>query len=252
MNSRWSWVASTKSLVVSQSLVVGLLTVVSCAAPPVARELGIKYTRDSEEYAALARQTYRVATDAVQRAVQNDAQSGAGAWAVILDLDETVLDNSTYELERSAYGQPFGEDSWNAWVNRRAAAAVPGVIDFIAAVRKAGGHVAWISDRNVSVADATRDNLKSLALWNDDDRLCLQSADRAKPVRRAEVAAGNGACAWPGAPVRVVAFLGDQITDFPAKGESFPDAGSDALFGRTNFLLPNAMYGKWTTAVTRR
>ena len=219
-------------------------------APAAPHELGIKYMRDSEEYAALARQTYRLATDAVQRAAQ--APGRQQPWAVVLDIDETTLDNSTYELERVTYGLPFEAKSWNAWVFRHAAGVVPGVVEFVAAVRRAGGRIAWISDRDTATVDATRVNLKSAGLWNDDDRMCLQDApERTKSIRRAEVVSGSGACAWAGTAVRAVAFLGDQMGDFPAAAEHIPDTGTDAAFGRTCFLLPNSMYGQWATRVTR-
>jgi 5'-nucleotidase (lipoprotein e(P4) family) len=222
---------------------------VHAQAPGAAHETGIKYMRDSEEYAALARQTYRLAADAVQRAGQG---IGRQPWVVILDIDETALDNSTYELERAAYGQPFESASWNAWVRRQAAGAVPGVVDFVATVRRAHGRIAWISDRDAATLDATRVNLRAVGMWSDDDRLCLQDRpERTKRIRRAEVVSGTGACAWPGTPVRAVAFLGDQMGDFPDASEHIPDTGTDAAFGRTCFLLPNSMYGQWTTRVTR-
>ncbi len=124
------------------SAVLGFLLVVGTALhaqqPAAPRELGIKYMRDAEEYAALARQVYRMAGDAVTRTAPS---LGRQAWAVILDIDETALDNSTYELERSAYGLPFESGSWNAWVRRREAGPVPGAAAFVATVRQAGGHV---------------------------------------------------------------------------------------------------------------
>src|SRR5207248_1573238 len=126
------------------------------AQPPAAmRELGIKYVRDSAEYAALVRQVYRSAGEVISR-----GQSAAsGAWAVVLDVDETTLDNSTYQLERAAYGLPFDADSWRAWVERRQAPAVPGVIAFIDRIRAAGGHIAFITNRDATLAEATRANL---------------------------------------------------------------------------------------------
>jgi 5'-nucleotidase (lipoprotein e(P4) family) len=238
-----------RSLIVASMALVCIASV-GAQAPPIVHELGIKYVRDSEEYAALARQVYRLAGDAVQRSGQAASNR---RWAVVMDIDETALDNSTYQLDRASYGLPFDDASWNAWVLRRAAAAVPGVVPFIAKVRQAGGHVAWISDRDTTTFDATQVNLTTTGLWNSDDRLCLKDpkdTQRNKAARRAEVIGGKGACAWDGAPTTVTAFLGDQMSDFPQKGESFPAIGDDA-FGRTWFLLPNPMYGRWTTQVTR-
>ena len=233
--------------------VLGLLLVAGTALqaqqPAAPRELAIKYMRDSEEYAALARQVYRTAGEAVTRTAPALARQ---AWAVILDVDETALDNSTYQLERSAYGLPFDPGSWNAWVRRREAGPVPGAAAFVATVRQAGGHVAWITNRDAVTRDATLENLQSVKLWADDDRLCPQNdPQHTKRARRAEVASGRGTCAWSGVPMRVLAFIGDQMTDFPESDERLPDTGTDAAFGRTCFLLPNSMYGAWTTKVTR-
>ena len=109
------------------------------AQPPPPGELGIKYVRDSNEYSTTMRQTYRVATDAVARLASGLAGRD---WAVVLDIDETALDNSAYQLERAAYGLPFDAASWSAWVQRREASAVPGAIDFIVVIRKLGGRIA--------------------------------------------------------------------------------------------------------------
>lgn len=215
----------------------------------VPADTAIKYTRDSEEYATLTRQVYRLAGEAVARAGQ---AAGARPWAVVLDVDETSLDNSAYQLERAAYNLPYDDVSWDAWVVRREAGPVPGVVEFVSAVRRAGGHVAWITNRDATVINATRVNLQLVRLWSDDDRLCGQDgAARTKRVRRTEVVSGQGACAWPGQPMQIAALVGDQMGDFPDADEKIPNTGTDAAFGHTCFLLPNAMYGAWTTKVTR-
>jgi len=221
-----------------------------CEPPAEPSHLEIKWVRDSAEYAALFRQVYRQATGTVRLAAE---RRGPGRdWAVVLDIDETALDNSVYQLERAAYGKPFDEVSWNAFVRRMQSPAVPGVVDFVNAVRAAGGHVTWISGRDDATREATRRNLAQAGLWNDDDRLCLQTEKAyTKAVRRREVSTGTGACAWAGRPVEVFAYMGDQMGDFPAAGEDLPDAGRDEAFGTRFFLLPGPMYGWWTTRVTR-
>jgi 5'-nucleotidase (lipoprotein e(P4) family) len=221
----------------------------TAAQQPATSALGIKYVRDSEEYAVLARQVYRQAGEAVRRLA---AEGGSRPWTVILDIDETALDNSTYQLERAAYSLPYDSASWRAWVERREAPAVPGVVGFIELVRKSGGHVAWITNRDSVLMDATRANLRTLGMWSDDDRLCGQkNPQHTKAQRRHEVMSGDGDCAWPSSPSRVLALVGDQMGDFPAIAEQIPQTGTDDAFGRTCFLLPNSMYGGWTTAVTR-
>jgi 5'-nucleotidase (lipoprotein e(P4) family) len=232
-------------------LLVLLLTfdvVAAAQAPPVAtRGLEIKWVRDSDEYAVIARQIYRLAADAVDR-----ARAGVtGPWAVVLDIDETTLDNSIYQVERSVYGLPYDNDAWTAWVLRKEAPAVPGVKTFIERVRAAGGHVAWISNRDAALADAIRGNLAMVGVWSDDDRLCGIKPQYPKSQRRREVVTGTGDCSWSNTPMRVLAFVGDQLGDFPAAAEMIPGTGSDEAFGTTCFLLPNPMYGEWVSRVTR-
>lgn len=222
------------------------------SAPELQGGLEIKWIRDSEEYAAQSRMVYRVAERAVAAAARSIPRGGR--WAVVLDLDETVLDNSEYQLSRLAYRLPYDTASWNAWSRRGEAGVVPGVVDFIASVRRLGGHVAWISNRADVALDGTRNNLRARNLWSDDDRLCLQTADAAytKPVRRAELVGGTGACGWPGSPATVLAWVGDNIQDFPQAGENDPDAGNDAAFGTRYFMIANPMYGGWVSRITRK
>ena len=207
----------------------------------------LKWVRDSVEYAWLTTQTYRVAETAVKRGSKKRKK---GSWAVVLDVDETVLDNSTYQLERAAYGVGFEPGSWYAWCERRAAPPIPGVADFLAAVRKAGGQVAFVTNRDEVTRQATQDNLAAHGLFEDGDALCLADAkDEAytKAARRADLRAGTGRCSV-GGKVEVVAYLGDTITDFPADGEE--DVTWAEQFGSRYFILPNPLYGRWTRGVT--
>jgi len=234
-------------------LVFALAVLPSCrlaAQAPANKQ--IKYVRDAEEYAVLTRQVYRQALTAVTAAVRERTARTSGPWGVVLDIDETVLDNSTYELERSAYGLPFDNQSWNAWVTRAEAGVVPGVVDFIFGVRRLGGRVAYISNRDEAVRGATVANLQRYNLWSDIDRLCLATdSTYPKRARRAEMVEGKGNCSWSSTPVPVLAFVGDQMGDFPAAVESDQDAGKDDAFGRRYFILPDPLYGAWTTRVTR-
>lgn len=238
----------------ASSVLAGVCLASSLAAqttpPELQGGLEIKWLRDSEEYASLARQVYRMADRAVSESAR---RAPRGRWAVVLDLDETVLDNSAYQIERLAYRVPFDSASWNAWTRRREAGVVPGVAAFIQSVRRQGGHVAWISNRWDTVAEPTRADLARWGLWSDDDRLCLLTADRAydKAARRREVLTGSGRCAWEAQAMTVLAYVGDAMGDFPAAGEGDPDAGNDVAFGTRFFLLPNPMYGPWVTRVTR-
>jgi 5'-nucleotidase (lipoprotein e(P4) family) len=220
------------------------------------RGLEIKYFRESAEYATLARQVYRLATDRVKH-----MPKPATPWGVVLDVDETVLDNSLNQYERSMYGVPYDERLWASWVERAEAGAIPGVKEFLDEVRSETGKIVFITDRRekqknvagveVDETDKTRQNLDKLGLWKSGDLLCLKTSDADKKAnRRAAVSEGNGVCSF-GAPLQVLAFVGDQMGDFPQKGEKFANADKDSEFGVSLFLLPNPMYGGWTNAVTR-
>lgn len=233
------------------SVVVSAAALMMPAGIIAAQGLDIRYVRDSDAYAVLTRQVYRSALQAVRSWVANNQASGP--WAVVLDVDETTLDNSTYQLELGTYHKDYDEPSWNAWVARREAGVVPGVVEFVAAVRGLGGRVAWISNRYEVSREDTRVNLDAVGLWDDDDRLCLEGdPEYTKAHRRRDLAGGKGECAWGGTPITIAAFLGDQMEDFPAPGEPFPEAGEDSAFGTRFFMIPNPMYGPWSGRVTRR
>jgi acid phosphatase len=221
-------------------------------SPELPEHREVKWVRDSEEYATIARMIYRAATRAVEASA---GQLPRGRpWAVVLDADETALDNTVYEMERRAYGQPHSEPVFAAYIARRQAAAVPGAREFIAAVRRLGGRVAYVTNRLEATREDTRANLAALGLWAEGDRLCLMvpaESSYTKAARRSEVASGAGRCGF-GEPVSILVFVGDALGDFPRAGESDPDAGNDEAFGRRFFIMPNPMYGSWERAVTRR
>jgi 5'-nucleotidase (lipoprotein e(P4) family) len=224
-----------------------LLPLLTLATPAGAQidHLELKWIRDSEEFVAIFRQTYALAARAVE--AQTAAVPRGTPWAVVLDVDETVLDNSPYQLERAAFRLPYDTASWNAWVRRERAEPLPGVRAFLDGVRRLGGRVVFITNRDDGTADETRRNLAAHGLWTDHDRLCPQTADRAysKRARREELRTGTGACAYAGQAVRVLAYLGDNIADIPEADEEPGELGVHW------FVLPNPAYGSWERRTTR-
>ena len=76
----------------------------------------VRWVRQSAEYRILCEQLFHQATVAILRTVK--AEKNSGNLAVVVDLDETVLDNSHYQVERWKAGLSFTQDSWSDWVNR--------------------------------------------------------------------------------------------------------------------------------------
>src|SRR4051812_25070481 len=116
------------------------------------------------EYAAAFEQGYRSATSRVEAEAPRHAP---GSWAVILDADETVISNVTYQAERARAGLPYSEESWNAWVRRREATPLPGAAAFLARVHALGGRVAIVTNRLQSVCPDTEAVFARYALAYD-------------------------------------------------------------------------------------
>ena len=88
---------------------IGLCGLLFSSTASASDALETRWVRDSVEYWTLTRQVYRTA---LQQVTAHAAET-KGAWAVVLDVDETVLDNSAYQLERNAYGDAFDLSTWN-------------------------------------------------------------------------------------------------------------------------------------------
>ena len=87
-------------------LILASLTIVTTTL--VAQPNDIRWVTESIEYAALCKQTYDMAWPVVKAA----AGEQSGQWAVVFDIDETVLDNSKYQIQRAAMDSGFTSESW--------------------------------------------------------------------------------------------------------------------------------------------
>jgi 5'-nucleotidase (lipoprotein e(P4) family) len=198
--------------------------------------------RDSAEHRALYLQVYRSATAYVEREAAGRA---AGAWAVVLDADETVLDNSLYQLEEARAGRPFDPVAWTAWCARREAVPLPGASAFLSRVRALGGKVVIVTNRSASECPDTEAVFNTQGLIHDAMLCRPDGGSSDKNPRFEAVAHGTTTAGLP--PLEVVAFLGDNIQDFPGKGQALRKQGDAAFadFGARFFVLPNPMYGSW-------
>ncbi len=214
------------------------------------------WMESSPEYHALCLQAFNAALlavrDQVARAPEMQGRPVGATGkplAVVADLDETVLDNSGYQRQLVLAGKEFSPASWNRWVQQISGVAlVPGAARFISAVESLGVTVVYVSNRPDQFRQSTIRTLELLGLnvqgLDDPDRprLQLRTDSSDKGPRRQRTLQH----------FEVIAFLGDNIEDFPALlGERPADLRAEVdryleLWGTRWFVLPNPVYGSWT------
>ncbi len=253
-----------------------------CGGEPVFAAGGDRATlwiRNSSEFRAASETIYRAALEALAAGLADPAWTAeptqhpatlARPPAVVMDIDETVLDNSAPQAEMLLKGLCFDEfpKAWDDWLAKRSAPAVPGAAEFIRAARlmsdSAGRPVRifFITNRECATRagsaspcpqqDDTLANLEALGLGSATlaDDLMLKGErpewESEKLARRAAVASGH----------RIVLNVGDDLADFLPGVRRGTVAERDAarcsraaLWGRQWFLLPNPMYGSWLVAL---
>ena len=166
--------------------------------------------------------------------------------AVVVDIDETVLDNSPYNagFVDKDIGYPTG---FAEWVNAAKADVVPGAVGFLNYVVEKGADVFYITNRKIRFKDATIKNLKAFGFPQVlDDHLLMREKSSDKEPRRQIVRKDH----------RIVLLMGDNLNDFDnifsKKGIDERSAAVDTVkdkFGAQFIVLPNPMYGDWEGAV---
>ncbi len=183
------------------------------------------------------------------------ATEQAGAYqdlppAVVLDLDETAMDNSAYQVGLVTTNGEFAPKSWDAWVKAEKATAVPGAVEFTRYADSKGVKVFYVTNRNADQEDATRRNAEALGFpMGGNVDTFLMSKEKpdwgsAKGSRRAYVAKDY----------RILLLFGDNYGDFSdASNGSEADRlkafeAAKAHFGRDWLMLANPGYGSFESA----
>lgn len=211
------------------------------------------WQRSSAEYEAITRQLYQLARTNLDQALadpqwnalpgQPDKPSNLPP-AVILDLDETVLDNTAYEVRIITRLGQYSPESFADWCREVNAAAVPGVSGFLEYVTDRGVAVFYYSARKESLRDCTTRNLRALQLPLADESQLLLSDGRSKSDYRDLIARDH----------RVLLLVGDNLEDFVEGSRSAPGArralarNHARRWGREWILFPNPMYGHWESS----
>jgi 5'-nucleotidase (lipoprotein e(P4) family) len=240
--------------------------------PPVAqRELlgSTLWFQTAHEYRFNAAQTYRAAQTGLKAAM---AQSGTASLeqestggfkgkpaAVVLDLDETMLDNSAFQGWLVKTGQPYSDEAWARWLDLKQATAIPGALSFARSASQAGAKLFYISNRackaqgDCPAKASTMANMKALGFPRAADPSAYLLRNE-KPEWAGDKVSRRQAVA---ATHRIVMLLGDDLQDFmsaeQAKALRAGDATAEArytkLLGQRWFMLANPMYGSWERAL---
>jgi acid phosphatase len=224
----------------------------------------VAWMQDSVEFRLISGQTWRAALgqldraiktptwDALPREERSGTLEGLGL-AVIVDIDETVLDNSPYQARLVRDDSEFDPVAWSRWVDERAARPVPGALEFARAANARGVTLFYISNRAANMAAATLANLRAAGFPVASDAQYLgvgtevpgcvsQGSDKA--CRRQLVSRTH----------RVLLMVGDQIGDFVSVASNTPQGREAAVrpylswVGERWFVLPNPSYGSWEDA----
>lgn len=215
------------------------------------------WVQSAAEYRAACIGIYRGARTQLEKALADKAWSAAleqdGDFsakppAVILDADETVLDNSAYQARLIEQGGEYSLTTWLPWCREQKASAVPGSLEFCKFAQDKGCTLFYVTNRDSDVRDATRENLKALGFPMNPGIETVLTRDKTsdKGPRRKQVCSGY----------RVLLQVGDQLTDFASDFNKQPSAERSALvkrfsekFGERWIMLPNPMYGDWEASL---
>lgn len=212
----------------------------------------VLWQRTSAEFEALSLQAYATARANLSRALGDASwtaalEQGAGYQAlppaVILDLDDTVLDSSGFQAGLVAEQARFTPEAFQRWCERDSAPALPGAVSFINLARRRGVTVFFVSARREALRECTRENLRRLGLSATDDGHLLLGPGR-KSEHRRFVASSH----------RVLLLVGDNLDDFvpgsrvePSRRKALVRSHS-GYWGQRWIVLPNPMYGHWDAA----
>ena len=213
----------------------------------------VLYMQKAAEYRALAYQAFNAAQMSLdadfdkKNLKQLPKAERKMPRAVVVDIDETVLDNSPAQAFNVRNRLPFDLKNWYAWGEMRKAKAIPGAVDFLNYASRKGVKVFYVSNRDEVQKQATIDNLKSVGFPDATfETVQLRQKDSTKEPRRQAIEE----------KYRIVLLIGDNLDDlsnvYEKKSVDARFAEVDKtreMFGHKYIVLPNAMYGTWESAI---
>ena len=235
-------------------------TVRAQEAPPHDLLLATLWTQRAVEYKANALTVFALArlrldealADKAWTAAPNEQKGDFAALppAVVLDVDETVLDNSLYQAWMMKNNQTFNVKSWNLFCADQVSRAIPGAVEFTRYADSKGVKVFYVTNRGAETEKDTRANMEKLGfpMGGNVDTFLMQNEKEgwgsAKSTRRAAIARDY----------RILLNVGDNFGDFDDRyrgGEADRVKAYEAdmaYWGKQWLMLPNPTYGSFDTA----
>jgi acid phosphatase len=221
------------------------------------------WMQSAAEYEANVRGVFTAARASLDRALQDpawnalpEAERGGGFEsrppAIIVDADETMIDNSPFQARGVRAGSGFSYASWVEWVNERRARALPGALEFARYATERGVPIYFVTNRDAPAETAsTVANLRALGfpIAADASNVLLRGDTRAPAREKSERRR------WVAQRHRIVLMLGDNLGDFLDGIAASPDVRRTRIepyadwWGQRWFMLPNPSYGSWESAV---
>lgn len=213
--------------------------------------MAILYNYYSSEYKALSIQAYKLASNNLRQIAESDKD--LAKMAVVVDIDETVLDNSPYQAKAivDGFSYPAG---WNEWCMLAQANPVPGSVEFLNLADKLGFRIFYVSNRKEAfVKEGTHRNLIDKGFPQVSETNLMLREEKSvnnpdpsdKQIRRDAITAMG---------LEIVMLVGDNIGDFYSDSKDGKERDqlvidNETFFGSKYIVLPNAMYGNWPAAI---
>ncbi len=206
--------------------------------------MSVLWVKDSGEFEALSTQVYNSAKYAFLEYAKAHPKE---KLAVILDVDDGVLNNIDYQINRIREGQGFTQSSWDSWIQEGRATAMPGAVEFVETVHKNGGEIFYLSNRLESQREITLINMINVGLYVDNDHLFMKEKPDNKKTREQTIESKG---------LKIVLYVADSLNNFFDPGELNIDRKAKAKmemskFGKEFFILPNPVYGAFEAGLSK-
>lgn len=202
------------------------------------------YQQRAAEYKALCFQAYNIAKLRLDMAL---VKHHTKPYAVVTDIDETLLDNSRYDASQAINNKDFDINAWKNWTAKGIADTVPGAPSFFRYAASKGVTVFYITNRDEDELAGTLKNLQLYHLpYADAKHVLLRAKTSSKEIRRRDVLKKH----------EVILLCGDNLPDFDALYDNHPTEVNRAAiteklkreFGNKYIVLPNPVYGDFENA----